>query len=148
MIQISRTDLKPIRRLRLNGFAKAQTRMNCSRIWQKLERIGLSSVEDEKLSVPCEPGQSKFVDVLFKYEKYTGKILLKIRGNGIRDREFKNGSLEKDRAILDIHRKIFKNEVYSSIKSFYPACGEYFTLQLHYNCGVMNKLELEDTTKH
>ena len=148
MIQISRTDLKLIGNLRLFGFSKFQTRMNCSRIWQKLERIGLSSVEDEKQFAPREPEHTTIVGAVFKYEKFTGKVLLEIRGRGVRERKFINGSVTKDRAILDSHRKSFKNEVHRSIKSFHPTCGEYFNLLLHYNCGAMNKLELEDTTKH
>ena len=147
-IQISRTDLKSVDNSRLTGFSILNSRMNSSHVWQKIERIGLSSIEDEKQVLTRESDKAdEFVGMKFKYEKFIGKVLLEIRGHGIREREFINGSVIKDRSITAYHRKVFKNEVYSSIKSFHQACGEYFDLLLHYNCGVMDRLEMRDTTK-
>jgi hypothetical protein len=146
MNQIPRTALKCIKDSRSTGFASLNTRLNNSPIWQKLERVGLSSTEDYEQFAPREPGQRVAEPVVFKYEKFTGKVLLKIRGSGIRERIFINKTCTKDRTIPDVHRQVFKNDVYKSLKSLYPTCGEYFSLWLHYNCGAMNKLELEDTT--
>lgn len=124
MIQISRTAMKCIddRRSnsRLSGFARTNPRMNCTRNWQKLERIGLSSTEDEERYAPREPGQPNVGPVVFKYEKYTGQVLLKIRGSGIRERIFINSTCTKDRSITDWHRQVFKNEVYKSLKFLFP----------------------------
>lgn len=150
MIEILRTDLQPVghslRSTRPTGLSGLNPRMDCTPDWQEIERIGLSSDEDGAVSVVHETGKI-YYEYKHKYEKYSGKVLLKIRGRGIRDRIFFHGTRTHDRSIPENHRNKFRQEVYKSIKSWLPTCGEYFSLLLHYNCGVMNKLEIEDTTK-
>ena len=150
MTEILRTDLKPVdcrtRSIRPTGFSRLNPRLGCSRAWQEVERIGLSSDEDDAIPITDEAGRI-FCEIKRKYKNYTGKVLLKIRGNGIRDRIFYCETSTQDRSISEYHRKKFRHEVCKSIKSQFPSCGEYFNLMLHYNCGVMSKLEIDDTTK-
>lgn len=149
MTEISPRDLKSVHcganYIRPSGFLALNLR-NCTSNWLAMEYIGVSSDEDEEVQVYNETGRI-FYEIRSKYERYTGKVLLKIRGDGIRDRVFICDTNMQDRSIPKHYRKKFKHEVYKSIKTRFPACGEYFNLMLHYNCGVMDKLEIDDTTE-
>jgi hypothetical protein len=147
MIEISRTRLFPSDNRRMNGFTDLNPRTGCSKIFLSLQSIGLSSVVDEKQDFSNTPLKDAFVPTVFKYDYYTGKVLLDMRGSGIRERIFINRAVWKDRGIPEYYRKSFKTDVYGELKAAIPDGEEYFRLLLHYNMGALVGLQYENRTK-
>ena len=147
MIEISRTSLISSDNRRSKGFAGLNQRIGCTNLWLTLQSIGLSSVVDEKQDFSNIPLKDAFVPTVFKYEYYTGKVFLDMRGRGIRERTFKNSVVWKDRGIPDCYRKSFKTDVFGTLKTLIPDCKEYFQLLLHYNNGALVRLQYENRTK-